>query len=510
MLSLRNTFAASALTLALGGALPAVLATAQAAGTLNVAINQDPGSWDPIDTFVTFWGSVGSNLYDGLTMRGADLKLQPSLATGWEYLDDNKRLRFTLRQGVKFHNGEPFNAEAVKFTFERLLGAEGAKGPQKSNYDSIGEVKAVDEYTVDFILKQPDPVLLTKLAGYGAMIVPPKYIQEQGEEHFNTHPVGTGPFKFERYQPKVNVTLTRNDDYWGGKPKLDKVVYRFISEPGTQVAELQAGRIDIATLIPLGLIETVKQSGNADIVSTGGPTAYALRYNTRRGITRHRDVRRALIMAVDRDTIVKQLLLGQAKTIASFQGPQSFGYDPEQKPLPFDLAAAKKLLAAAGVKPGATVQIDVRGSDSNFREVAQAVSGYLQAVGVRASLKPYETGVLLNDIIPGGKTGEMWQNQWGGWTYDYDNTAYLMYHSGQKWNPYDNDPKLNAMLQAQRAVYDVKQREAMLREIASYVADQALELPLYSLNTIVGVNKRVKHLDVPGDIRFRFLDTTVE
>lgn len=510
MLSLRKTFTATALALALGGALPAVLSTAQAAGTLNVAINQDPGSWDPIDTFVTFWGSVGSNLYDGLTMRGADLKLQPGLATKWEYLDDNKRLRFTLRQGVKFHNGEPFNAEAVKFTFERLLGAEGAKGPQKSNYDSIGEVKVVDEYTVDFILKQPDPVLLTKLAGYGAMIVPPKYIQENGEENFNTHPVGTGPFKFESYQPKVNVTLARNDDYWGGKPKLDKVVYRFISEPGTQVAELQAGRVDIATLIPLGLIETVKKSGNADVISTGGPVAFALRYNTKNGITQNRDVRRALIMAVDRDTIVKQLLLGQAKTIASFQGPQSFGYNPEQKPLPFNPAEAKKLLAGAGIKPGATVQIDVRGSDSNFREVAQAVSGYLQAVGVRATIKPYETGVLLNDIIPGGKTGEMWQNQWGGWTYDYDNTAYLMYHSGQKWNPYDNDPKLNAMLEAQRTVYDVKKREAMLQEIAGYVADQALEMPLYSLNTIVGVNKRVKGLEVPGDIRFRFLETAVE
>lgn len=162
------------------------------------------------------------------------------------------------------------------------------------------------------------------------------------------------------------------------------------------------------------------------------------------------------------------------------------------------------------MKPGATVQIDVRGSDSNFREVAQAVSGYLQAVGVRATIKPYETGVLLNDIIPGGKTGEMWQNQWGGWTYDYDNTAYLMYHTGQKWNPYDNDAKLNTMLEAQRTVYDVKKREAMLQEIAGYVADQALELPLYSLNTIVGVNKRVKDLEVPGDIRFRFLNTSVD
>ena len=140
---LRKPCFAAALALALGGA--------QAAGTLNVAISLDPGSWDPIDTFLTAWGSVGGNLYDGLTMRGADLTLQPGLATSWEFLDDNQRLRFKLRTGVKFHNGEPFDAEAVKFSFERLLGAEGLKGPQKSNYDSIGEVRVVDEHTVDFV-----------------------------------------------------------------------------------------------------------------------------------------------------------------------------------------------------------------------------------------------------------------------------------------------------------------------------------------------------------------------
>ena len=130
------------------------------------------------------------------------------------------------------------------------------------------------------------------------------------------------------------MTLARNDEYWGGKPKLDKVVYRFIGEPGTQVAELQAGRVDIATLIPLGLIETVKKSGNADVISTGGPVAFALRYNTKTGITSNRDVRRALIMAVDRDAIVKQLLLGQAKTIASFQDRSRSATTPSRSPCP--------------------------------------------------------------------------------------------------------------------------------------------------------------------------------
>ncbi|NMU93207.1 ABC transporter substrate-binding protein, partial [Achromobacter ruhlandii] len=209
-------------------------------------------------------------------------------------------------------------------------------------------------------------------------------------------------------------------------------------------------------------------------------------------------------------TVGKRWLRRKAKASASGPGRRCGGSNPGRRHRPCSPAEARRRRAGAGMRPGARGQCDVGGSDSSFRGVAQAVSGYLQAVGVRATIKPYETGVLLNDIIPGGKTGEMWQNQWGGWTYDYDNTAYLMYHSGQKWNPYDNDPMLNAMLEAQRTVYDVKKREAMLQEIAGYVADQALELPLYSLNTIVGVNKRVKNLEVPGDIRFRFVDTTVE
>jgi peptide/nickel transport system substrate-binding protein len=492
------------------GAVAVAAPPAHAAGTLTVAITQDAGSWDPIDTFVTWWGSVGSNIYDGLTMRGADMKLKPDLATSWEFLDNNERIRFHLRQNVKFHDGEPFDANAVKFTFDRLLGAEGAKGPQQSNYNSIDKVVVVDDHTVDFMMKQPDPVILTKLAGYGGMIVPPKYIQEKGDAYFNEHPVGTGPFKVVDYKPKVSITLARNDDYWESKPKLDQVVYRFIAEPATQVAELQAGRVDIATVIPLNLIDTIDKSSNARIISTSGPVTIVARYDTSKGITKDRDVRRALIEAVDRDTIIKQLLLGHAKPIASFQGDLSFGYDPDLKPLPFNPGEARKLLQQAGVKPGTEIQFDVRGSDSQFREVAQAIAGYLQGVGVKTTIKPYETPVLINDIIPNGRTGAMWQNQWGGWTYDYDNTAYLMYHSGEKWNPYDKDPKLNAMLEAQRKTYDQNERQKILREVARYVADQALEMPLYALDTVVGVNKRVKDPDVPGDIRFRFLNTSVE
>ncbi|MBM6595874.1 ABC transporter substrate-binding protein [Microvirga pudoricolor] len=504
-----RTFKALGLAAAVALA-PLMASSAQAAGTVTVALAIDAGSWDPIDTFIVDWASVGNNIYDGLTSRGPDMKLKPGLATSWEFLDDNARIRFKLRENVKFHNGEPFNAAAVKFTFDRLLGEEGKKGPQQSNYNAIDRVEVVDDNTVDFVMKQPDPVLLTKLAGYGAMIVPPQYIKEKGDEYFNTHPVGTGPFKFVSYDPKVNITLEANADHWGGAPKIDKVVYRMIAEANTQVAELQAGRIDIATLVPFGLAPTIEKAQNLSLVSITGPTAVALRLNTKNGITKDVNVRKALIMGVDRDAIIKAVLLGHAKPIASFQSELSFGYDPSLKPVPFDLAKAKQMLQQAGVQPGAPLKIDFRGNDATFREVAQAAAGFFQALGLKPTVQPYESPVLLNDIIPNGKTGEAWHNSWGGWTFDYDNTAYLMYHSGEKWNPYDNDPKLNALLEKQRTVYDVKEREKILQEVGRYVADQAMEIPLYNQNTLYGVNKRLKNFDPPSDRRFRFTDVTVE
>lgn len=488
-----------------------IASPALAEGKLTVSSPQDPGSWDPVDTFLVQWAAVATNIFDGLTYRGPDLKLVSGLAESWEELDEGKRIRFHLRKGVTFHNGEPFNAEAVKFTFERLLGEQGAKGPQRSNYVAIDSIEIIDEYTVDMKLKAPDPVLLTKLAGYGAMIVPPKYVAEKGEDFFNANPVGTGAFKFVSYAPKVNIQLAANPDYWGGAPKLSELDFRFIAEPSTAVAELQAGRVDLVLppTIPIGMIDVIKNDAKLELVSVPGPTVDALRFNTKSGITADTKVRKALIMAVDRATIIQSILAGQASEIASFQGALSFGYDPELKPLPYDPEGAKALLAEAGVKSGATVQIDVRGNDATMNEVAQVIASYFQMVGITATIKPYETNVLLNDIIPQGKTGAMFQQKWGGWTFDYDNTAYSMYHSGEKWNPYDSDPEMDKLLESQRPLTDRAERERILKEIAKYAADRALELPLYNTNAIYGINKRVQGFVPAPDNRLKLNEVSV-
>ncbi len=501
----------STAVLALSAVTAPVLAPpAGAAGTLTIAQAQDPNTWDPISTFLIAWGAVASNMFDGLVLRDEQLTLKPGLATSWEVLDEGMRLRFKLRQGVTFHNGEPFDAEAVRFTMTRLLGPEGAKGPQQSNYTSIGSVEVLDPYTVDIVLKRPDPVMISKLAGYGAMIVPPKYTAEKGSAEFGQHPVGTGPFKVTGYENKVSLTLEPSAGHWDGKPKLDKVVYRFIVEPNTQVAELQAGRVDVASNVPIALIPAITASPSLHLLSTTGPTVTVLRFNTANGPTRDERVRRAMVMAVDREAIVKQILQGHAKAVTSFQSTLSFGFDPAQKPVPFDPAGAKKLLAEAKLPPGTVVSLDFRSNDTTFREVAQAIAGYLTAAGLKAQVRPFEMNLFTNDIIPNGKTGEMFQMGWGGWTFDYDNTAYLMYHSGEHWNPYDKDAGLDAMLEGQRRIADRGEREKALQKIANFVADHALELPLYNVDTYYGVNRRVKGLVVPPDNRFRLIGTSVE
>ena len=499
-----------AVMLVLGGG---VLATSQASpqGTLVIATTQDPGSWDPIDTFYLAWGMVGSNIYDGLVDRGVDLKVGPGLATSWEWVGEgNKRLRFHLRHGVKFHDGEPFNAEAVKFTFDRLLGPEGAKGPQRSNYTSIGQVEIVDNYTVDFIMKNPDPVLITKLSGYGAMIVPPKYIQEKGDVYFDTHPVGTGPFEFVSYTRDDQLVLKANPNYWGGTPKVAKVIYRFIPESSTRLAELEAGRVDIMQGVQISQASVVKSKPNLQLLPVGSPTVVELRFDVSKPPADNVAFRQALNYAVDKQTIIDTILEGFGHPVASFQSDMSRGYSADLKSYPYDPKKAKQLLVKAGVKPGTEIGLDFIGTDATFREVAEAVSSYLGAVGLNVKLHTYEENTYFSDIIPQAKTDQLFYMDWGGWTLDFDNTAALLYGTGQYWNPTFSDPKVDNLIKQERSTYDQEKRAKILQDLAAYLHDIAIGIPLYQEVNLWAINKRVHGFIAPPDDRIRLLPVSVK
>ncbi len=487
-------------------ALAIGLAGAQQAGTLTIAQAQDPQSWDPIDTFFLAWGMVGSSIFDGLVHRGLDMELAPGLATAWEWIgDDDDRLRFSLREGVTFHNGEPFNAEAVKFTFDRLLGEEGAAGPQQANYTSIERVEIIDDYTVDLVLGTPDPVLITKLAGYGAKIVPPGYVTEVAPETFNQMPVGTGPFKVVEYVPDERLVLEANADYFRGAPQLERLVFRFIAEPSTRVAELQAGRVDIAQGVPISLAGSVERTAGVSIAAVGSPTVSSLRFNHCLAPTDDLVVRQAIAHAVDRDGIIEAILEGYGTPIASFQSSMSFGFDPDLEPYAYDPERARALLAEAGVAAGSTVQIDFIGTDAIFREVAQAVASMLEAVGLQATLVTHETNTYYNDMVPSNRVGHLYYSGWGGWTLDFDNTAYLLYSSGQFWNPCFSNEEVDALLEQQRGTYDQAEREVALQRVAELSHELLIDLPLYQHQNLWGVADRVQGFTAPADDRHHLL-----
>jgi peptide/nickel transport system substrate-binding protein len=477
---------------------------------LVIGVDSDPQNWDPIDTFLLNWSTVATSVFEGLVDRSLDLEIQPGLAESWEYLDD-KTLQFKLRQGVTFQNGEPFNADAVTFTFDRLLGPEGAKGPQQANYTSIDKVEKVDDYTVKFHLNASDPVLITKLAGYGAVIVPPKYIKEQGDDNFNTHPIGTGPFKMTSYERDNTFVLEKNTTYWKKDvPKLDKVTFRVIPESATRLAELQTGNIDIMKRVEISQVADVKKSSFVTLTDVGTPTAYALRFDTKKKPLDDPRVRQALNYAVDKQALIDEILGGYGKLMSTFQSDLSFGNNPDLKPYPFDQEKAKSLLKEAGVEEGTELEITIPGNNTTFKEISQAVSFYLEQVGIKAKITSVDANTLTSDLIPKGDAGNLYFMGWGGWTLDFDNTAYLMYHEGEFWNPTFKDAEVEKFLAAERTTVDQKEREAIFKDLTTRLYELAPELNLYSAVDLYAVNNRIKGFQPPHEDRLRLEDVSVE
>ena len=475
-----------------------------------VGISSDPQSWDPIDTFLLDWSTVANSVFEGLVERDLDLELQPGLAESWEYLDD-KTIEFKLREGVEFHNGEPFNAEAVKFTFDRLLGEEGQKGPQYSNYTSIESVEINDEYTVTMKLNAADPVLLTKLAGYGAVIVPPAYVQEVPDEEFNNNPVGTGPFKMTDYKRDQEVVLEKFDSYWKeGLPKLDKVTFKVIPEASTRLAELQTGKIDVMKRVEVSQADTVKDSSFLSLEEVGTPTVFSIRFDEAKAPFDTKEARQAVNYAVNKEEIIDEILNGYGQQISTFQSELSFGNNPDLKPYPYDPEKAKELLKEAGVAEGTEVDIFIPGNDGNFKEIAQAVAFYLEEVGLKLNINSVDNTTLISDMIPNGEAGNMYRQGWGGWTLDYDNTAYLMYHEGEQWNPSFKDEKVEELLAAQRATVDQDERHAIFMELTTLLYDLAPEVNLYQAVDLYAVNNRLESFQPPHDDRMRFDEVTVK
>ncbi|MBI3733741.1 MAG: hypothetical protein HY259_09850 [Chloroflexi bacterium] len=395
---LAYSFLAIWLLVACGTTAPPVTPTSVGAsaprGRLVVAQTVDAQSMDPYQVNQVAGESVMKALFDHLIERDFDGNLVPGLAESWKVVDE-KTIEFRLRQGVNFHNGEPFTAEAVKYSVERIQNAD-LKSAFRSNFKAIQEVRIVDPQTVRFILDKTDAAILDNLSAQLA-IVPPKYIQAVGDAEFARKPVGSGPFKFVEWVKDDHITLEANANYWSGsfkgKPQVQTVVFRPVPESSTRIAELRTGRADLIQDVPPDQVKDVKDAGFGIAVKDVPQEAFIFLASDAPGTPlADKRVRQALNYGVNVDGIIQNVLLGYARRIASPIGPLSLGYDSGVKPYLYDLVKAKALLAEAGYTNGFDVVIDATTSDKTL--TTEAVAGELGKLNVRATVRRLELGIF--------------------------------------------------------------------------------------------------------------------
>lgn len=479
----RSALAAAALALAATGALPAAAQTPP--NVLIVGQIAEPQSLDPHTVTASNDFRILVNVYDGLVRyKDGTLEVEPALAESWEISEDGKTYTFKLREGVKFHDGSDFNAEAVKFNFDRMLKEDHpfydtGPFPLSFNFASVEEVNAIDAQTVEFKLKEPFAPFLSNLAYPTGLIVSPTAVEQHGKD-FGRNPSGTGPFKFVEWQSNQRVVIERNPDYWDGAASLEAVVFRPITDANTRVAEMMAGGIDVMVEVPPDNLATFKDDANFAVSEQAGPHVWFTILNTKAGPFADKKVRQAANYAVNKETLVNDVLQGAA-TVAAGPIPPAFNWvESAVEPYPYDPEKAKALLAEAGVEsPELTFYVTEGGSGMlDPINMGAAIQADLQAVGFNVKIETYEWNTFLGRVNPGleGKA-DMAEMAW--MTNDPDTVPYLtlrtdaMPDKGGFNSGYYSNPKVDELLEKARTSTDQAERGKLYGEVQQIVHEDA-------------------------------------
>jgi len=439
------------------------------------------------------------HLYDSLLFRESkDYTPTPGLATSVKSLNP-LTWEVKLQQGVKFHNGEPLNAEAVKFTFDRILDPA-TKSVTRGNFTWIKEVKVIDEHTVHIITAKPFPAAPEFLTL--AYIVPPKYVKSVGDEEFSRKPVGTGPYKFVEWKKAEHLILEANENYWKGSakgtPKIKTIVFRTIPETTTQIAELLSGGVDIIRNVPPDQIEVVKNSPNARISATKILRVNSLLLDSAGRASKtplmNQKVREAIAYAINVDEMLGKILGGYAERTATGVNPLHFGFDGSIKPYPYDPDRAKKLLAEAGYPSGFEITLNTySGTITSMDQMADAVTGYLAKVGIKVKRRHIEDVGMWTTSGKEGKLEGIQYYSWGSNSiFDADAILYALTYSKEALS-YTKDAALDQILDDGRTQIDPKKRREAYSKAQKLIHEKFYWIPINVQYTIEGVNKQLNY-----------------
>lgn len=422
-------------------------------------------------------------------------QIQPELATSWKLLDPTT-WQVKLRQGVKFHNGEPFNANAVKFTIEYNLNPD-IKAKFQPRVAAVSRVDVVDDYTVNFVTKSPNATMMSDLAFI--FMLPPDHVKAKGLKGFIDAPVGTGQYQIASFTKDNNMKLKAFDDSWRGKPTFGNVTITQMTDDAARAAALQSGDVDLITNVLPEQTNLLKGAGmRVDWVPLGLPELVHFRGHPKSPIYQangpwmNPKVRQALNYAIDKDAIVKNILGGYGKVLDGQPiGQESFGYHPNLKPYPYDPARAKQLLAEAGYPNG--FEMTFIGSVGRYfkdKEVDEEVARQLAQVGVKANLQVLESGIWFQNHTQ-AKNGPLWMQGWSISPANDADAAYLWFDTGNAryiWS----DPKLDALYKAQKTEMDPDKRKAAIWAEAEYFRESAPVIFLFQVPSIVAMKSNVQ------------------
>src|SRR5436309_2170938 len=433
------------------------------------------------------------HIYDRLLDRDPKtFKPRPMLAESWRIVTDTT-WEFKLRKGVKFHNGEPFTAHAVKATIDYALDpANKSHFTAAAYWGLVKEVQVVDDFAVRFLTKQPWPNLIDSASLTNSLIMPAKALRELGPAKLAEKPIGTGPFRFVEWKRDERLVLERNPDYWQGPADVSRVTFRFIPEFSARMAALLSGEIDIMKDVPPHAAEAVERSGRARLRATvSSRINYLALVNLKPGPMQDVRVRRAMNHAVDVDELIKQVLKGRASRMCGPLSPANVDYAPAEC-YKHDVARAHALFKDAGGDPTKLVlTLDTpSGRYPLDKDVSLAISAQPQRIGIKVNVVVNEWGTHL-DKIKNRNTGDMFFLGWGPALHGQGTMQPLFLHD-QTYSSYGNNAALNEKIARAATLLDPKARADAYAELQQLVRDEAPWVFLSQQPDLYGVASHVE------------------
>jgi peptide/nickel transport system substrate-binding protein len=475
--TLRTSVAVSVLALGLGLSATAMTAAQE----IVVGIGAEPATLDPQALDDGAERAVNDNIYETLYVRDAAGELSPGLAADLPVQVDELTWEITLREGISFHNGEPFDAEAVAYSLNRIIDPELASN-QFSYASTISGAEVVDPLTVRVTTEAPDPALTARL--YWIKIVPPVYGEDPG---FADAPVGTGPFRFSRWDRGQEVVLEANADYWGDAPEIEGLTFRFIPEASTRFAGLLSGELDLITNVAP---EFVPQLPN--VATVQGLELPFILLNAEEGSpladTR---VRQALLQAIDREALAEGLFEGYATVSPGpLAVPSAFGFDASIEGYSYDPELARQLLEEAGAAGASFEFVGPGGRFLNDRETVEAIAAFWTEVGLDVTVTIPEWSEYLSRIFNEDTRPDVFYSSSANELFDADRAITAYYHQDSPGASND-DAELAEWIDQARFETDVDARQALYSQILQRAEDEALVASLLNVQDIYGLSERL-------------------